>query len=72
MFVDEHMFIYYTSPEICLYKSNTLDWYVIPRDKMKNITYGYANERAGFITHAQFVWIKSLRHINYAVAHAQC
>ena len=53
------------------YKSNTLDWYVIPRDKMKNITYGYANERAGRITHAQFMWIKSLRHINYAVAHAQ-
>ena len=26
---------YYTSPEICLYKSNTLDWYVIPRDKIK-------------------------------------
>ena len=24
---------------------------------MKNITYGYANERAGLITHAQFVWI---------------
>ena len=64
--------IYYTSPEICLYKSNTLDWYVNPRDKMKNITYGYANERAGLITHAQFVWIKILRHINYAVAHAQC
>ena len=38
---------------------------------MKNITYGYANERAGLITHAQFVWINSLRHINYAVAHAQ-
>ena len=37
---------------------------------MKNITYGYANERAGLITHAQSVWIKSLRHINYAVAHA--
>ena len=30
------------------------------------------NERAGLITHAQFVWIKSLRHIIYAVAHAQC
>ena len=56
------MIFYYTSPEICLYKSNTLDWYVIPRDKMKNITYGYANERAGLIIHAQFVWIKSLRH----------
>ena len=39
---------------------------------MKNITYGYANERAGLITHAQFVWIKSLRQINHAVAHAQC
>ena len=39
---------------------------------MKNITYGYANERAWLITHAQFVWIGSLRHINYAVAHAQC
>ena len=63
---------YYTSPEVCLYKSNTLDCYVILRDKMKNITYGYANERAGLITHAQFVWIKCLRHINYAVAHVQC
>ena len=65
-------YIYYTSPEICLYKSNTIDWYVIPRDKVKNITYGYANERVGLISHVQFVWIKSLRHINYAVAHAQC
>ena len=36
-------------PEICLYKSNMLDWYVIPRDKRKNIMYGYANERAGLI-----------------------
>ena len=36
-----HLFCY-TSPEICLYRSNTLDWYVIPWDKMKNITYGYA------------------------------
>ena len=47
---------------------------MIPWDKVKNITYGYANERAGLITHVhvQFVWIKSLRHINYAVAHAQC
>ena len=61
---------YYTSPEICLYKSNMLDWYVIPRDKVKNITYGYANERVGLITNVQFVWIKSLRHINYAVAHS--
>ena len=26
-----------------------LDSYVIPRDKMENITYGYANERAGLI-----------------------
>ena len=69
---DVIIFHYYTSPEICLYKSDTLDWYVIPRYKMKNITYGYANERAGLIIHAQFVWIKSLRHINYAVAHAQC
>ena len=65
-------FHYYTSPEICLYKSNMLDWYVIQRDKMKNITYVYANERAGLITHEQFMWIKSLRYINYAVAHAQC
>ena len=32
---------------------------VIPRDKMKNIMYGYSNERAGLI-HVQFVWIKSL------------
>ena len=39
---------------------------------MKNITHDYANERASLITHAQFVWIKSPRHINYAVAHAQC
>ena len=38
---------YYTFPEVSLYKSNTLDWYVIPRDKIKNITYGYANEGAG-------------------------
>ena len=45
-----------------------LDWYVIPRDKVKNITYVYANERAGLISHVQFVWIKSLRHINYAAA----
>ena len=30
---------YYTSPEICPYKSNTLDWHVIPWDKMKNITW---------------------------------
>ena len=29
---------------------------------MKNITYGYANERAGLITHAQFVWIESETH----------
>ena len=41
---------------------------MIPRDKVKNITYGYANERAGLITHVQFVWIRSLIHINYAVA----
>ena len=45
---------------------------MIPRDKMKNITYGYANERAGLIKHAQFMCINSLRHINYAVTHAQC
>ena len=45
---------------------------MIPRDKMKNITYGYAIEKAGLITRAYFVWITSLRHINYAVAHAQC
>ena len=38
---------------------------------MKNLTYSYANERAGLITHAQFVWIKHLRHIKYAVVHAQ-
>ena len=31
-----------------------------------------ANERAGLITHAQVVWIKSVRHINYTVAHGQC
>ena len=39
---------------------------------MKNITYSYANERAGLITYVQFVLIKGLRHINYAVAHGQC
>ena len=39
---------------------------------MKYITYGYANGRSGLITHVQFVWIKSLRYIDYAVAHAQC
>ena len=44
------MYIYYTSPEISLYKSNTLDWYVIPRDKMNNMTYGYANEGRGLST----------------------
>ena len=32
--------------EIWLYKSNTLDWYGIPRDNMKNITYGQSNEGA--------------------------
>ena len=63
---------YYTSPKICLYKSNTLDRYVIPRDKVKNITYGYVNEKAGLISRVQFVWIKSLRHIKYTVARAQC
>ena len=45
---------------------------VVPQDKMKNITYAYANEMAGLITRVQFVWIKNLIHINYAVAHAQC
>ena len=44
-----HCKYFYTSPDICLYKSNTLDGYVIPRDKMRNIMYGYANERAGLI-----------------------
>ena len=43
---------------------------MIRRDRGKNITYGYANERTGLITHVQFVWIKSLRHMNYAVAYA--
>ena len=54
------------------YKNNTLDWYVIPRDKMKNATEGYAKKRTELITHVQFVWIKRLRYINYAVAYAQC
>ena len=45
---------------------------MIPQDKMKNITYGYANEGRGLHTLMQFVWIKHLRHIKYAVAHAQC
>ena len=45
---------------------------MIPRDKMKNITYGYANEGKGLSTVLQLVWLKSLRHIIYAVAHAQC
>ena len=44
---------------------------MIPRDEVKNISYAYANERKGFIRHVQFMWIKRLRHINYAVAHAQ-
>ena len=39
---------------------------------MKYITYGYANEVRGLPTLVQFVWIKHLRHIKYAVAHAQC
>ena len=39
---------------------------------MKNITYGYANEGRGLPTLMQFVRIKHLRHIKYAVAHAQC
>ena len=45
---------------------------MIPRDKMKNITYGYANEGRGLPTLMQFVRIKHMRHIKYAVAHAQC
>ena len=39
---------------------------------MKNITYGYANEGRGLPTLVQFVWIRHLRYIKYAVAHAQC
>ena len=39
---------------------------------MKNITCGYANEGRGSATLMQFVWIKHLRHIKYAVGHAQC
>ena len=39
---------------------------------MKNITYGYANEGRGSPTLVKFVWIKHLRHIKFAVAHAQC
>ena len=69
---EEFIYLYYTSPEISLYKSNTLDWYVIPRDKMKNTTYGCANEGRGLSTLMQCVWIKHLRHIKYAVTHAQC
>ena len=45
---------------------------MIPRDKMKNITFGNANEGRGLSTLVQFVWTKHLRHIKYAVAHAQC
>ena len=45
---------------------------MIPRDKMKNITCGHANEGRGLPTLVQFVWIKHLRHIKYAVAYAQC
>ena len=30
--------------------------YVIPRDKMKKITYGQSNEGAGLSTHVQLVW----------------
>ena len=39
---------------------------------MKKITYGYANEGRGLSTLMRFVWIKHLRHIKYAVTHAQC
>ena len=39
---------------------------------MKNITNGYANEGRGLCTLMQYVWIKHLRYIKYAVAHAQC
>ena len=39
---------------------------------MKNITNGYANEGRGLSTLMQYVWIKHLRYIKYAVAHAQC
>ena len=39
---------------------------------MKNITYGYANDGRCLSTLVQFVWIKHMRHIEYAVAHAQC
>ena len=45
---------------------------MILRDKMKNITYGYANDGRGLSTLLQFMWLKSLRHINYAVARGQC
>ena len=40
---------YYTFQEMWLYKRNTFDWYVIPRDKMKNITYGWSNDEVGHI-----------------------
>ena len=39
---------------------------------MKNITYGYENDGRSLSTLMQFVWIKNLRHIKYAVAHALC
>ena len=39
---------------------------------MKNITYGYANEGAGLTYTGAIRVDKHLRHIKYAVAHAQC
>ena len=39
---------------------------------MKNIMYGHANEWRGLPTLMQFAWIKHMRHIKYAVVHAQC
>ena len=36
---------------------------------MENMTYGYANEGRSLPTLVQFVWIKHLRHIKYAVAY---
>ena len=35
---------------------------MVPRDKVKNLTYGYTNERAGLLTHVQFVLIESEAH----------
>ena len=40
--------------------------------QVQNKTYGCANEGRGLSTLMQCVWIKHLRHIRYAVAHAQC